>query len=713
MELVLVIFHLIKKENTMFSTFKSNMINNFKSLGRSNDGGYPLDRFNTREEGRLCKKQYEKVFNLKNKNPTIVENFLDFMGRVRLYQSENTSPEVMSELRKTIPIYSCEIADIYNSKVVFRGMHLSKEFTDIIKTGPRGQKSQFLAHSIMHGFKKKDGSYFGRGVTSVSTLKAVALKFATNLKAGEEAVLINLEMLGDRPKEYKSGAKGIVPEYSTLPHDIQNPQSEHEIILDITNRYEISNVTYRYGVMNIDMKAFGADRSGVDDFSSSTNRWSRISNTMGSTPGGVFKNENNKLIYVKVVSSESRARNEILASRLYALAGVDAVSLRGVMHNSQYAVTSLFDSNLKKINFDSNYAHVKGLHEGFITDVWLANWDVVGEEKDNILMKNGLAKRIDVGGALLFRAQNGLKGTDFNIVPNEITTMLDAKVNYAAAQVFSSVSRNKIIEGIKRLSHIDNEKIIKECLTHGPGKRKDRFALAKILIERKNWLIKELNNDLPHIHIKKNDSNRIVGIKSPSKPSPLLLWEGKKDILLDTILTITPGTMLPLSLNHAVFRPWQPPSTSEGWSKIQTSDVKIKEPKFIPTEGKRIAAGAVIIEPDLRIWLCEPTNHFGGQTLVIPKGTIDKALPDLQVTAVKEAFEETGLHVKLTEFIGDYERTTTKVRYYLAKRISGTPADMGWESQSVKLMSLKNAYLKTDSDVERRIFKKLHDLLFK
>ncbi|WP_205950446.1 NUDIX hydrolase [Pantoea stewartii] len=695
----------------MFSTFKSNLINNFKSLGRSNDAGYPLDRFNTQEEDKLCQKQLSKVVNLKAQDPTIVDRFLDFMARVSLYQSENTSPEVMSELRKTIPIYSCEIAEVYNSKMVFRGMHLSKEFTDIIKTGPLDKQSQFLAHSIMHGFKKKDGSYYGRGVTSVSTVKAVALKFAKNLKAGEEAVLINLEMLGDRPKEYKSGAKGIVPKRSSLPDDIPNPQSEHEIILDITNRYEISNVTYRYGVLNIDMKAFGADRNGVDDFSTSTDRWKRISNTMGSTPGGIFKNENNQPIYVKVVASESRARNEILASRLYALAGIDAVSLRGGMHNAQYAVTSLFDSNLKNINPDSNYAHVKGLHEGFITDVWLANWDVVGENKDNIMMKNGQVKRIDVGGALLFRAQNGLKGTQFSTVPNEITTMLDARVNNASAQVFCALPRSKIIEGIKRLSHIENEKIIKECMTHGPGKKKDRMALAKILIERKNWLVKEANNGLPHIHIKRNDNNQIVSIKSPSKPSPLLFWQGKKEMLLDTTLTITPGATLPVSLNHAAFRPWQAPSTLEGWRKIQTSDVKIKEPEFIPAKGKRIAAGAVIIEPDLRIWLCEPTNHFGGQTLVIPKGTIDKALPDLQVTAVKEAFEETGLHVKLTEFIGDYERTTTKVRYYLARRASGTPADMGWESQSVKLMSLNKAYMNTHSEVERKIFKKLYKLL--
>lgn len=57
-----------------------------------------------------------------------------------------------------------------------------------------------------------------------------------------------------------------------------------------------------------------------------------------------------------------------------------------------------------------------------------------------------------------------------------------------------------------------------------------------------------------------------------------------------------------------------------------------------------------------------------------------------QATAIREAFEEAGLKVKITGFLADSERTETYTRYYLAQRIGGTPAAMGWESQAVHLV---------------------------
>jgi 8-oxo-dGTP pyrophosphatase MutT (NUDIX family) len=58
----------------------------------------------------------------------------------------------------------------------------------------------------------------------------------------------------------------------------------------------------------------------------------------------------------------------------------------------------------------------------------------------------------------------------------------------------------------------------------------------------------------------------------------------------------------------------------------------------------------------------------------------------MQATAIKEAFEESGLQVAIISFIGDFDRTLTRTRYYLAKRVGGTPAKMGWESQAVLLV---------------------------
>lgn len=98
-------------------------------------------------------------------------------------------------------------------------------------------------------------------------------------------------------------------------------------------------------------------------------------------------------------------------------------------------------------------------------------------------------------------------------------------------------------------------------------------------------------------------------------------------------------------------------------------------------------AGAVVVEPDGRIWVIEPTNHYWGTVASFPKGTLDdETCPRL--TALREVFEETGLVVQLGEHLADVQRDDAIVRLYRARRVSGRPVDMGWESQSVRLVPL-------------------------
>jgi 8-oxo-dGTP pyrophosphatase MutT (NUDIX family) len=116
----------------------------------------------------------------------------------------------------------------------------------------------------------------------------------------------------------------------------------------------------------------------------------------------------------------------------------------------------------------------------------------------------------------------------------------------------------------------------------------------------------------------------------------------------------------------------------------------VAEPAFVLPPGKRAAAGAVVQEPDGRLWLVAPSNAFGGYQATFPKGRVEAGLP-LQATAIREVWEESGLHVALTAWIGDFARTQTFTRFYLARRIGGHPADMGWESQAVHLVTPAHA----------------------
>ena len=153
----------------------------------------------------------------------------------------------------------------------------------------------------------------------------------------------------------------------------------------------------------------------------------------------------------------------------------------------------------------------------------------------------------------------------------------------------------------------------------------------------------------------------------------------------DQIATFLPGSAVPPSLNGIAFSRWtNVPSSLAGWRDV-AGQADIVEPKLVLNGYKKAAAGVVIEEPDGRIWVVSPTNVFGGYQQTFPKGKADAGLT-LQAVAIKECFEESGLQVEITGIVGDFERSTSFARYYFARRVGGTPADAGWESQAVHLV---------------------------
>ena len=116
-----------------------------------------------------------------------------------------------------------------------------------------------------------------------------------------------------------------------------------------------------------------------------------------------------------------------------------------------------------------------------------------------------------------------------------------------------------------------------------------------------------------------------------------------------------------------------------------------------PPPGK-LSTGVVMIE-DGKVWVYEPKNHFGGYTTAFPKGTTEPHLSHQQ-NAIKEVFEETGLHAKVTGFLGDFQATTGTTRLYLGQKIGGNPTGFGGETWSVTLM--------TPADLEKALVAQGH-----
>ncbi|EGF30763.1 hypothetical protein IMCC9480_798 [Oxalobacteraceae bacterium IMCC9480] len=154
-------------------------------------------------------------------------------------------------------------------------------------------------------------------------------------------------------------------------------------------------------------------------------------------------------------------------------------------------------------------------------------------------------------------------------------------------------------------------------------------------------------------------------------------------------LAIQPGsTELPETLNGIPLAVWEnPPASDKDWDDLTTL---IEEPE-LPINITAVAVR--IIEKDGRIWQTVPT--LSDDTLAsTPKNHIEERM-SAQATAHKLAYEQTGLRIRLTGVIEDKEQLDPAtgevkiVRQYEARRIGGTPADMGWQSQAVHLVPKK------------------------
>lgn len=183
-------------------------------------------------------------------------------------------------------------------------------------------------------------------------------------------------------------------------------------------------------------------------------------------------------------------------------------------------------------------------------------------------------------------------------------------------------------------------------------------------------------------HPRLNEHGKQEPIKHPHQPSAPETW-GRAD----AIATVVPDGAMPAAVNGLAVASWgEAPRTAAAWEALAVCE-DFEEPAFVKPSGFKAAAGAVVVEEDGRVWLVSPTNGFGGYTNTFPKGTVGGGL-SLRATALKEVHEEAGLQIELTGFLVDVDRTTSRCRYYLARRISGNPADMGWESQAVHLVPL-------------------------
>lgn len=237
-----------------------------------------------------------------------------------------------------------------------------------------------------------------------------------------------------------------------------------------------------------DSAGLAAVKSG--DFSS----LKRVGPQGGSNPGGIFEAPDGTRFYVKVQKSKAHGANERAAAVLYNEAGIDVPHVyegKGIAEFGDgkfLTATELVDGAKSDLSSKLNDpAYVAKVREGFAVDAWLADWDAVGLNYDNIVTdKDGDPIRIDVGGSLKYRAQGAPKGDSFGDTVPEWKSMRSSKAPQAS-KLFKDATPEQLKASAERVKNISPERI-KELV-------KDK-ALADKLIKRRADLIAQAEKEV-------------------------------------------------------------------------------------------------------------------------------------------------------------------------------------------------------------------------
>jgi hypothetical protein len=189
----------------------------------------------------------------------------------------------------------------------------------------------------------------------------------------------------------------------------------------------------------------------------------KISQRLGSNPGGIFKNpKTGEKHYIKFYNNADQAKSEVAASHVYHHLGVDTLHPKLVKHGDKLGVATKWSDEVSRVSPNYHKWSEKNkdqLAKHFVAGVATKNWDAIGLEHDNILKhKNGKLINGDLGGSFKFRAQGGHKDFGHDIAEHKSLR----NPEYPAGQAFghhvlSHEHIKKAVHGV----HVDEDHIKK------------------------------------------------------------------------------------------------------------------------------------------------------------------------------------------------------------------------------------------------------------
>lgn len=223
----------------------------------------------------------------------------------------------------------------------------------------------------------------------------------------------------------------------------------------------------------------------------------KVGKQMGSNEGGLYTNvvypeEKQGLFYVKFYEDPNQGHMENVANAIYRKLGVQAPESDMVIIGGRVAFVSKIIEGHTEMDRESMRSS-DSVKKGFVADAFLANWDVIGLEFDNILRgSDGKPYRIDNGGALTFRARGALKEYSSNNIP-ELDSLLNPNINPNSAFVFEGLTEEEIRQQAQDLVYNLSERTIKNIVSNENLPKEIEEDLITRMVGRRNFLISKYN----------------------------------------------------------------------------------------------------------------------------------------------------------------------------------------------------------------------------
>ena len=211
----------------------------------------------------------------------------------------------------------------------------------------------------------------------------------------------------------------------------------------------------------------------------------QIGEQKGSNPGGLYELPSGEPVYIKTPQTHEHTYNEKLAAELYKVAGVPVADVKMTKFKGKPSIASpIVPGDVLNTLHPEEWKNVKGIQENYPVDLWLGNYDFVGTGKDNIIVAPGnQAYRIDMGGALRFRAQGKPKGPDM-WGPN--VDHFDLNKSPDIADVVPNVNDASMKPAAQRVANITDDQIGALVDKFGPLTKGEKPKLVDTLIKRRD-----------------------------------------------------------------------------------------------------------------------------------------------------------------------------------------------------------------------------------